>query len=314
MSRADHFPMHFVFFFFQTKSLLLLALVLGLSAYQITTVTAKRCDGDLSGLEEVCENHIPSDVCITVFGRRETRRERPERCESPYLQAEALQCARHCRICCEREEHACADTAGHKLPNGRSCAAARADGSCWKSGDGGSTASDEMIEHCAGSCGLCSRRERKWDEQRMCRDLQLECPDMADFCPIDERVRRICPLTCEKQRKTHKKLAYGTPCEEQKEMYEFKFEKPIEDEDCANTRKDCRANLALCETPTHFKKMGKECAAACAHCKPKGHKCEDRDAKKCAEWQAHKHRPFCQSHSFSKGAKFYHCAKTCKLC
>ena len=81
----------------------------------------------------------------------------------------------------------------------------------------------------------------------------------------------------------------------------------------------------------YFHKLKEECPRTCAHCKPQNHKCVDKNRQKslirlafpsiippfilrCAEWQGHKHRPFCQSHHFPKGVKFHWCPKTCELC
>lgn len=61
------------------------------------------------------------------------------------------------------------------------------------------------------------------------RDSQWDCPDMSQLCAFDERVRRICPKTCQNELKDTKVFKYfGDPCQEQKEFYEFQWTKPPE--------------------------------------------------------------------------------------
>ncbi|KAF7637916.1 ShKT domain-containing protein [Meloidogyne graminicola] len=248
--------------------------------------------------EEVCENHLPIDVCLTIFGSRKNNEKRPKLCENSYLQNEALLCAKHCYQCCERQEHSCPDLR-------KNCFKRRRDGICWEN-------IEEKINECPGTCGLCGRKKWKWNENWMCKDTNWECSDMESFCLFDERVRLLCPKTCQKFWSID--IGFEKPCELERKLYEFRFEKPPEEEDCTDTRNDCFNDIFFCEMPNYFYKLKDECPKTCAHCKPKGHKCFDKNNKKCIEWQSHKHRPFCYNHKNTKGIKFHYCAKTCNLC
>ena len=202
--------------------------------------------------------------------------------QSTDLQTEALQCAKHCRLCCERPEHSCAD----KI-DGEQCQKFRLNQSCWKTtfpSKKQRRKHTKMVNQCAGTCGICSRR-KEWNEETMCRfielvvfykeltrDQQWACSDMAPLCALDARVRRICPKTWEQQLKklnpgssTDSEADYESPCQEQKSLHEFAFKQPEEgfpynfncfhlfrhfaDEDCIDTRADCRKDIFFCEMP-----------------------------------------------------------------
>uniref|UniRef100_A0A914LW27 ShKT domain-containing protein n=1 Tax=Meloidogyne incognita TaxID=6306 RepID=A0A914LW27_MELIC len=250
--------------------------------------------------EEVCENHLPIDACITIFGARKSHEKRPKLCECPHLQTEALQCANHCSVCCERPEHSCPDLR-------KDCFKRRKNGVCWEKEN-----IDDQIKNCGGTCGLCGRKKWKWDENWMCRDSNWECPEMESFCNFDERIRLLCPKTCKKQ--WYKEIGFEQPCELERRIYEFRFENPPEEEDCTDPRNDCFKDILFCEMPNYFYKLEGECPETCAHCKPKGHKCKDKNHKDCIQWQSHKHRPFCFNHKNTKGLKFHYCPDTCLLC
>lgn len=94
---------------------------------------------------------------------------------------------------------------------------------------------------------------------------------MAPLCALDARVRRICPKTCEQELKENKtdsdaNANYESPCQEQKSLHEFAFKQPEEgfllfniflysrcaDDDCIDTRADCRKEMLFCEMPVSF--------------------------------------------------------------
>lgn len=130
------------------------------------------------------------------------------------LQTEALQCANHCSVCCERPEHSCPDLR-------KDCFKRRKNGVCWEKEN-----IDDQIKNCGGTCGLCGRKKWKWDENWMCRDSNWECPEMESFCNFDERIRLLCPKTCKKQ--WYKEIGFEQPCELERRIYEFRFENPPE--------------------------------------------------------------------------------------